>query len=112
MDSFGHPDPATTPPADLDIAAALTRAATAARVAAGQERQALRQLAELRATYPGWVIDRRHEETGEWWVAELQRPVTEEMALIGVVGTTRQRDGAALALTLSYQTALIQRSEP
>ncbi|MEU8245752.1 hypothetical protein [Nonomuraea sp. NPDC048916] len=37
-------------------------------------------------------------------------PASQEMALLGVVRTVRQRDGAALALALSCQTALIGRS--
>ena len=101
---------AITQTADLDIGAALTRAATAARAAAERERQALQQLAELRVAYGAWAIDRRKEETGEWWVAELLREVTEEMALVGVIRTVRQRDAAALALALSGQMALIGRS--
>jgi hypothetical protein len=110
MDLSGLPKQAAPQTADLDIGAAITRAATAAHAAAEQERQALQQLAELRAAYLEWDINRCRDHTGEWWVAELLHAVTEQMALLGVVRLVRQRDGTALALALSGQTALLERS--
>ncbi|MFI7147138.1 hypothetical protein ACIBO2_19650 [Nonomuraea sp. NPDC050022] len=110
MDPSGTPEQAMAQVADLDIGAAITRAATAAHTAAERERQALQQLAELHTAYPEWDINRRRDYTGEWWVAELLCTVTEQMALLGVIRVVRQRDGAALAMALSGQRALMQRS--
>lgn len=110
MDPSDAAEQATTPTADLDIGAAITRAAIAARAAAEREQQALQQVAELRAAYPGWDISRCRDETGEWWVAVLRSAVTEQMALLGVVRESRQRDGSALTIVLASQTALMERT--
>lgn len=103
------PDPGHTPVA-LDIEGAVARAAVAARAGAAREQRAVRQLATLANTYPGWDIDRHRDEVGrEWWAAVLRRPVTVEMRAAGVAATIRQPDAITLASTLAWQTAVVHR---
>lgn len=67
-----------------------------------------RQLVALRGTYPGWRISWVRDLSGlEWWIAELRRPVTEQMRHAGVAEVVKHPDAGTLSGTLSRQAALV-----
>ncbi len=92
-----------------EIQQAVARAAFAARLGAAREQHAIRTLEQLRASYPGWHIERRRDDAGrEWWVAVLLAAITPEMHEAGVVGTVQKQDGGTLADSLAWQSSLLR----
>lgn len=70
-----------------------------------------RQLAVLRATYPGWNIDFKWEPNGgPCWRAELIRLFTIELKLAGVMPIIECLDPYSLSSALAHQVALIHNN--
>lgn len=70
-----------------------------------------RQLAALRATYPGWNINFEYLPNGaRLWRAELIRLFTIELKLAGVVAIIECLDPYSLSSALAHQVALIHNN--